>query len=407
MAAYEYKALDAQGRTVKGVIEGDTERLVRSALRDKGLTPLDITAIDDGGTQNGTKPQFSLLGRGISTNDLALLTRQFATLIHAGLTIEECLNALIEQTESNRARTVLAGVRGRVLEGQALSHSLGNFPNAFPPIYRAMIDAGEQSGKLDEVLDRLADYMENRQALQDKIGQAFIYPALVTILALAMVTLLMVFVVPKVTHVFTNSGQTLPALTRALLTISDLVRAGGLWWLVGLLAIFFGIKFALSKPAIQLRWHHILLRLPVSSRLTRGVNAARMASTLGILTASGIPLLNAMQSAVAVVNNLPMRSALEEALRQVREGGSLSKALAKAKLFPPLVIHLIASGEATGKLDAMLVRASEAQSRELENWVKTFTALLEPLLIVTMGVIVLLIVLAILMPIFDMNQLIR
>lgn len=406
MAAFEYQALDTQGRTVKGVIEGDAERQIRTLLRDKGLTPLDVNVIDDTQKQSGIRGAFSIR-RSISTSDLALLTRQFATLIHAGLTIEECLNALIEQTESTRARSVFAGVRSRVMEGHSLANSMEDFPNAFPHIYHAMINAGEQSGKLDEVLDRLADYMENRQSLQNKITEAFIYPVIVSVLAFGMVSLLMVYVVPKVTQVFVNSGQELPALTQALITISDVVRAGGIWWFVGFIALFFGIRKALSNPSIKMRWHKTLLRLPVTGRLTRGVNAERMASTLGILTGSGLPLLGAMQSAVGVVNNLPMREALEQALGQVREGGNLSQALGKTKLFPPLIIHLIASGEATGKLDKMLVRAAEAQSREMENWVKTFTALLEPLLIVSMGIIVLLIVLAILMPIFEMNQLIR
>jgi len=406
MAAYEYQALDNMGRTVKGVIEGDAERQVRGLLRDKGLTPLNLVPIDDTGEERGFKKTFSFR-RSISTNDLALLTRQFATLIHAGLTIEECLNALIEQTESARARLVLAGVRGRVLEGQSLSSGMGNFPSAFPHIYRTMINAGEQSGRLDEILERLADYMENRQALQNKIIEAFIYPAVVCLLALGMVTLLMIYVIPKVTQIYTNTGQALPGLTRFILDISDLVRAGGVGWVIGFVIIYFAIKKALAVPKIRWRWHRLLLQLPVTSRLTRGVNAERMASTLGILTGSGLPLLDALKSAVGVVNNLPMKDALGEALRQVREGGSLSRALGKAKLFPPLVIHLIASGEATGKLDTMLVRAAEAQSRELETWVKTFTALLEPLLIVVMGVVVLVIVLAMLMPIFEMTQLIR
>ena len=405
MAAFEYQALDAGGRTVKGVQEGDAERQVRALLREKGLTPLQVQVIqetDDGGAARGLR-----IRRGISTGDLALITRQFSTLVHAGLTVEECLNALIEQTESTRARAVLAAVRGRVMEGQSLARSLAAFPNAFPDIFRYMIDAGEESGRLGEVLDRLADYIENRHALQQKVFQAFIYPAVVVIFSLAIVTLLVAYVVPQVAGVFTSMGQTLPFLTRALIAISDVIRAGGLWWVVLFVGVFFGVRWLLQRPAVRLRWHRLLLRMPVTSRLTRGLNAERMASTLAILTGSGIPLLDAMHSAVQVVGNLPMRASVEDALRQVREGGSLSRALGKARLFPPLVIHLIASGEATGKLDAMLHRASQAQSRELEGWVKAFTAILEPLLIIFMGVVVLLIVLAILLPIFEMNKLIQ
>ena len=406
MAAFEYQALNAQGRTVKGVLEGDNERSIRSNLRDRGLTPLSVGLIKEEQSRSG-EFQLSFRRPGISGNELALLTRQFSTLVHAGLTIEDCLNALIEQNETRRTRTVLAGVRGHVLEGQSLGAAMGQFPNAFPDIYRSMIAAGEQSGQLAQILERLADYMENRQALQNKMIQAFIYPALVTLLAIGMVSLLMVYVVPKVTRVFENTGQELPLLTQALLATSDAVRAGGILWPIGIAVLVLAIRYALQQPHIRHAWHRLLLRMPVAGRVTRGVNAARMANALGILTASGIPLLNAMRYGVELINNMPMRAAMEQALLQVREGGSLSRALAQSKLFPPMIVHLIGSGEATGKLDSMLVRAAEAQERELENWVKTFTAILEPLLIIGMGVMVLLIVLAIMMPIFEMNQLVK
>lgn len=406
MAAFEYQALDPKGHSVKGVLEGDAERQVRSILREKGLTPLRVDVIDRRADEKHGRWSFSLR-RGISSSELALITRQFSTLIHASLTIEQCLNALIEQTESARSRSVLAGVRTRVLEGQSLARGLGMFPESFPDIYRSMVDAGEQSGRLDEVLSRLADYTENRQNLQQKVLLAFIYPALVTLVASAVVIGLLVYVVPQVTRVFENTGQSLPLVTVVLISISDFVRTGGWWWLsIGLIAIVV-LRLALREPHLRLRWHYLLLRLPLVGRLLRGTNAARLSSTLGILTASGIPLLNAMQSAVQTVTNLPMRAAVEDALRQVREGGSLSRALGKTKLFPPMIIHLIASGEATGKLDQMLERAAEAQTRELENWVRALTALLEPLLILAMGGIVLFIVLAILLPIFEMNQLIK
>jgi general secretion pathway protein F len=397
MAAFEYQALDSLGHAVKGVMEGDAERQVRAALREKGLTPLQVEVIDQRAESKRGNWQFSLR-RGIPGSELALLTRQFATLIHAGLTIEECLNALIEQTESARTRAVLAGVRTRLLEGQSLARSLAQFPDSFPDIFRSMVDAGEQSGKLSEVLERLADYTENRQSLQQKVMLAFIYPALVTLIAFGIVILLLVFVVPQVTRVFENTGQTLPLVTRILIGISDFVRTGGWWWLIAGVAGMIAFRIALREPHLRLRWHHLLLRLPMVGRLLRGTNAARLASTLGILTASGIPLLNAMQSAVQTVTNLPMRAAVEDALRQVREGGSLSRSLGKTRHFPPMVIHLIASGEATGRLDQMLERAAAAQTRELENWVRALTALLEPLLILVMGAIVLFIVLALLLP---------
>ncbi len=406
MAGFEYQALDSTGRAVRGVIDGDAERQVRALLRERGLTPLSVDAIREQQTRagGGKAPR---VRRGISGSELALVTRQFATLVRAGLTLEECLTALIEQTDKPRTRNVLAGVRGRMVEGQSLARSMGAFPQAFPDIYRVMVDAGEQSGRLVEVLERLADYTENRQALRQKVVLAFIYPALVTFVAISVVSLLLVYVVPQVTRVFTNTGQALPLVTRVLIAISDAARASGIFWVIGIGVAIIGGLFALRNPAVRFRWHGVMLRLPVVGRLVRGINAARFADTLGILTASGIPLLPALQSAVPVVNNLPMRAGVEEALRQVREGGSLSRALGKSKLFPPLVVHLIASGEASGRLDAMLQRAAEAQARELENWVKALTALLEPVLILVMGVIVLFIVIAILLPIFEMNQLIK
>jgi len=404
MAGFEYQALDTKGRTVKGVIEGDAERQVRASLREKGLTPLRVDPIQPRATRD--RQPFALRHK-LSTAELALVTRQFSTLIRAGLTVEDCLNVLIEQTESARARAVLAGVRGRVLEGQSLHRGLSAFPDAFPEIYRAMVDSGEQSGKLAEVLERLADFTENREALHQKVMLAFIYPALVTLVAVGVISLLLIYVVPQVTRVFANTGQTLPLVTRVLIALSDFMRASAWLWLTGIVVGVVGARLALRNQDLRQRWHGFLLRMPVIGRLTRGVNAARFSDTLGILTASGVPLLNALQSAVQVISNLPMRAAVEDTVRQVREGGSLSRALGRAKLFPPLVVHLIASGEASGQLDTMLQRAAEAQSRELEGWVRTLTALLEPLLILTMGLVVLFIVIAILLPIFEMNQLIK
>jgi general secretion pathway protein F len=405
MSGFEYSALEATGRETRGVIEADTERHARSLLRERGLAPLAVESIRSAAEQSGRRERFSRPG--LSRKGLALVTRQFATLVRAGLTIEECLNVLIEQTESAGARTLFAAVRARVLEGQSLSHSLAAFPGAFPQIYRAMIEAGEQSGRLGDVLERLADYTENRESLRDKVMIAFIYPALVTVVAFAVVGLLLVYVVPQVTRVFANLGQTLPLVTRILIAMSDFVRASGAFWLAGLVIAFVAGRLLLRDEARRRRWHGWLLRLPLAGRLIRGVNAARFADTLGLLTASGVPLLASLQSAAAVVTNLPMRAAVEEAVRRVREGEALAPALGAAKLFPPLVIHLIASGEATGRLDTMLARAAEAQSRELENWIRGLTALLEPLLILAMGGVVLFVVVAILLPIFEMNQLVR
>jgi general secretion pathway protein F len=405
MSGFEYSALDAGGRETRGVIEADTERQARALLRERGLAPLAVEGIH--AAARAGRPGKRPARAGLSRRELSLVTRQFATLVRAGLTIEECFNVLIEQSESSRARNLLAAVRGKVLEGQSLSRGLDAYPNAFPQIYRAMIEAGEQSGRLSDVLERLADFTENRENLRDKVILAFIYPVLVTVVALVVVAFLLVYVVPQVTRVFANLGQALPLATRILIGVSDFVRASGAISLAALAGALIAARLLLRSQAWRHRWHAWLLRLPLVGRLIRGVNAARFADTLGILTASGVPLLPSLQSAAAVVTNLPMRSAVEDALRRVREGRALAPALGAAKLFPPLVIHLIASGEATGRLDAMLARAAEAQSRELESWVRGLTALLEPLLILAMGAIVLFVVVAILLPIFEMNQLVH
>jgi general secretion pathway protein F len=405
MSGFEYSALDTAGREKHGVIEADTERHARMLLRERGLAPLAVESIRESAERAGLRERWSRPS--LSRKELALVTRQFSTLVRAGLTIEECLNVLIEQTESAGARRLFAGVRARVLEGQSLSRGISGFPSAFPQIYRAMIEAGEHSGKLGEVLDRLADYTEARERLRDNIVAAFIYPTIVMVLAFGIVTFLLVYIMPQMMRVFTNVGQTLPFATRALIAISDFVRSYGWITLAAAVAAVVAARLALRDEGLRTRWHRWLLGVPVVGRLIRGVNAARFADTLGILTTAGVPLLASLQSAGAVLTNLPMKGAVEEAVRRVREGAGLSGSLGTAKLFPPLVIHLIASGEATGRLDTMLARAAEAQSRELENWVRGLTALLEPLLLVTMGGMVLFIVVAILLPIFEMNTMVR
>ena len=404
MSGFEYLALDGTGREVKGVVEGDTDRQARQTLRERGLTPLEVALIEERRERSRGRIGWR---RGMSRGDLTLLTRQFATLARAGLPIEECLSVLIDQSESAAARNVLASVRARVLEGQSLARSLAAAPRAFPEIYHALVDAGEQSGRLAEVLERLADYTEERDVLRQKVALAFVYPAIVTVVALSVVGLLLVYVVPQVTRVFINLGQALPWPTRLLIAMSEFVQAGGMLWPAALVALLIAVPLALRNPGIRRMWHRRLLGMPLVGRLVRGVNAARFADTLGILTSSGVPLLAALNSAVSVMSNVPMREAVEDAVRRVREGGALANALGRTRIFPPLVVHLIASGEASGQLDVMLARAAEAQSREMENWVRWMTALLEPMLILGMGVVVLFVVVAILLPIFEMNQLIK
>lgn len=405
MAAFRYQAYDAAGRLHKGVQEADTARQLRARLREQGLLAAEVAAVSEATIAGGSNRWH--WRRGLSGAQLSLATRQFATLLAAGLPVEQTLNALIEQADTDYQRQVLAGVRGEVLAGHTLARALQNYPRVFPELYVTLVAAGEQSGRLGEVMERLADYTESHQALRQKVGLAFVYPAIVTIVAGAVVLGLLTYVVPQVVSVFQNTNQTLPWLTRALIGLSAFLRMSGWLWLIAIAAAVWAARRALARPGPRLRFHRWLLRLPLVGTMVRGVNSAQFASTLGILVGSGVPLLAALQAGAGVVNNLPMRQAVEEAARQVREGGSLSRALAAAKLFPPMLVHMIASGEASGRLVPMLERAAEQQGREMENRVLGLTSLLEPLLIVAMGGVVLVIVLAILLPIFEMNQLVR
>lgn len=405
MAGFRYEAIATNGRTQKGVVESDSPRQARAWLRDQGLTPVTVEPIqskEESTTRGGFR-----LRRGLSTTQLAILTRQLATLLGAGLTIEQTLNALIEQAETEHERQLVAAIRSDILAGQPLARALANQRGVFPEVYRTLVDAGERSGKLPDVLMRLADYTEDREVLRGKVLLAFVYPILITIVATVVVGGLLVYVVPQVVGVFQNSNQALPWLTSALIALSDFVRAS--WpYLVGTaVATVLAVRQLLKVPAIRSRWHATLLRIPIAGPLARGLNTARLASTLAILVGSRVPLLASLRAGAGVVSNMPMRAALEVAAQRVQEGSSLSRALASSKLFPPLMVHMIASGEASGRLAEMLERTSTQQARELERRIGALVALLEPLMILVMGGIVLVIVLAILLPIFELNQIVR
>lgn len=406
MSGYKYEALDPAGRVRKGVLEADSERQARQSLREQNMVALEIEAMLE---EVGNTPGKKATGwrRGLSSAQLSLLTRQLANLIGAGLTIEETLNALIEQAETERARHILAGIRGQVLAGQPLSKAMESYPHVFPPVYLSLVRAGEQSGQLNHVLQRLADYIEERHAMRQKIILAFIYPLVVTLVAVIVVTGLLTYVVPQVVSVFRDSHQTLPWLTRALIGLSDFLRATGVYWLAVLVVAAWAVRRALRSEAVKFRFHLFLLRMPVVGRFVRDANAARLASTLAILANSGVPLLAALQAGAGVVTHLPLHRAVEDAAKMVREGASLSRALGRGKLFPPAMIHLIASGEASGKLGQMLDQSATQQSQMMQQRLAILTGLLEPLLILAMGGVVLVIVLAILLPIFEMNQLIK
>jgi general secretion pathway protein F len=405
MSGYRFEALAPDGKIRRGVLESDSPRQARARLREQGMLPVQVEPI--GGKETTAARGLSLGRRRLSASALALLTRQLATLLAAGLTVEQAMNALIEQSDKQTERQLLAAVRGDVLAGQPLARALGRHPGSFPPVYLTLVEAGERSGKLADVLARLADYTEDREQLRGKVMLAFIYPVLVTSVAVTVVTGLLVYVVPQVVQVFRNTNQALPLLTRALIALSDFLRGYGGFLLVVLVAAAFGARAALAVPSIREKWHRWLLRLPVFTPLYRGLNTARLASTLAILVGSRVPLLTALRAGAGVVSNLPMRRALEEAAEHVQQGSTLARALGASKLFPPLMVHMIASGEASGRLAEMLERTAEQQGRELERRVATFVALLEPLLILVMGGVVLVIVLAILLPIFELNQIIR
>ncbi|WP_405238910.1 type II secretion system inner membrane protein GspF [Lentisalinibacter orientalis] len=404
MGAFEYVALDSAGKEKKGVLEGDTARQVRQLLRERALVPLEVSEV----AEKESARQFSVgLRRGFSATELALVTRQLATLVNSGMPLEETLQAVAQQTEKPRTQSILLGVRAKVMEGHTLADGLEEFPQAFPEIYRATVSAGEQSGHLDAVLERLADYTETRQALRQRITNALVYPIVLVLMSLGIIAFMLSYVVPQVVGVFETTGAELPILTRLLIGISDFLREW--WWLLiaGIAAVAFGVWRLLKLEGPRRRYHRLLLRLPLIGRITRGVNTARFTRTLSILAGSGVPVLEALKISAEVIMNVPMREAVQEASLRVREGGAISRSLAASRLFPPMTIHLISSGESSGQLEQMLGRAADNQEREMDGLITTMMGIMEPLLIVFMGGVVLTIVLAILLPIFQINNLIQ
>ncbi|MGA9333719.1 MAG: type II secretion system inner membrane protein GspF [Rudaea sp.] len=401
MPAFAYQALDSVGKTQRGILQGDTARAVRGVLRERGLNPLEVIPVTQAQQRGG------LFRRGLSGAQLALLTRQLATLLRAGLPVDEALAALAEQNEEQRTRALVVSLRSRVMEGSSLAASLADHPESFPEIFRASIAAGEQSGRLGQVLARLADYSEARDALNQKVWAALAYPLLLTLVAVAVVSGLLVYVVPQIVGVFTQMHQTLPWATRALLALSGFVKAWG--WLLLVLLVVAGIggKLALRTEQVRYAWHRFILRLPFVGALVRAANTARCTRTLALLTASAVPLLDALQIGAQVMPNLPMRAAVKRAALKVREGGSFSRALGDSGYFPPVALRLIASGERAGQLEHMLDEAASHQQRELDRWMTALTTILGPLVILLVGAMVLFIVLAILLPIFDMNQMVK
>lgn len=405
MPAFRYEAADVGGATRKGVVNADSARAARSDLRNQGLVPLKVEAIAGQVDESG-QVRRRAFGDKLSTTELALITRQLASLLEASLPLEQALSVLQDQAERVYVRDLVASIRSEVVGGTSLSEALSRHPRDFEDIYRALVASGEQIGQLSRVLSRLADYIERRNALVQKVRLAFTYPAIVTIVAFLIVIFLLTYVVPQIVSVFANTKQQLPMLTIVMLAISDFVRAWG--WLVALLLIgaFYLWRRALRNPAIRLRWHTWLLNAPLYGRFERSLNTSRFASTLAITSGSGVPILRALQTSQDTLGNVAMKRQVEEATAAVREGVGLARALSAYPYFPPMLIHMIRAGETTGELPAMLERAANAQETDLERRALTIAGLLEPLLILAMGVVVLLIVLAVLMPIIEINQLV-
>ncbi len=403
MAAFEYKALNDKGRQKKGVIEGDNARQVRQRLKEQGLIPVEVIETK---VKNSAEKSSTSFNRSISTNDLALLTRQLSTLVQASMPLEECLRAVAEQSEKPRITNMLMGVRSRVVEGYTLADSLADYPHVFDDLFRSMVAAGERSGHLDSVLNRLADYAENRQLMRSKLQQAMIYPVVLTVFAFAVVSFLLVSVVPKIVDQFVQMGQELPGSTQFLLDASGFVQNWGIYLLVGVICSYYGLKMALKNANTRMSWDKKLLSIPLIGKITKGINTSRFARTLSICTSSAIPLLEGMKVATDVISNRYMEQHVLEACEKVREGGSLRRALEQTKLFPPMMLHMIASGEQSGELEQMLTRAADNQDRDFESTVNIALGLFTPALVAVMAGVVLFIVMATLMPILEMNNLI-
>ncbi len=404
MPAFEYTALNKRGREEKGVLEADSMRQVRALLRERGLAPLGVAASRE--KKERSNPLARLFTPGLSIRELALVTRQLATLIGAGLPVEEALLAVSRQSENPRMEGMLISVRSKVLEGYSLAISLADFPRAFPELYRATVSAGESAGHLDLVLNRLADYTETRQVSRQKVQQAMVYPVILFVLTIAILAGLLGYVVPDIVKVFSDTGQDLPFLTTLIIRMSDFVRD---WWIVVLVLI--GALWVLGhqllrQPAFRLQYHRRLLHLPLVSKLSRGTNTSQFSSTLAILSSSGVPLVEAMRIAGQVLTNTWLQTKVNEATTRVSEGSSLHVALEESGYFPPMMLHMIASGESSGELDEMLARVAVHTQQDVDMTMGIMLSLFGPMMLLMMGGAVFTIVMAILLPIMNLNQLV-
>jgi general secretion pathway protein F len=406
MAAFRFEAMNRQGNTSQGVVDADSLKLARARLRDMGLIPVTVDPLNE--KVNSQKFSSTLFKRQrISSFEQSQVTRQLSTLTNAGLNIEESLAAIAEQIEKAELKELILNIRADVMSGSSLSHALGNYPEVFSEVYCAIVSAGEHSGELPHILDRLASYTESRQQLAQKVIAAFVYPALVTITAILVVGGLLIYVVPQMVSAFQQSKQALPFLTVAMIFISDVLRAT---WIYLILVISSGIYLfnkSLKNIHLKTKFHLRLLKVPVIGSLILSVNTARFAKTLSILVGSGVPIILALNAASKATAFLPMREAIQAAIKSVKDGGALSGSLKSSKLFPPILIHLIANAEQTGNLDKMLDSAAIHQENEVNNKIRILTSVLEPALIIIMGALVMTIVLAVMLPIIQINQIIH
>ncbi|MCK5902385.1 MAG: type II secretion system inner membrane protein GspF [Cocleimonas sp.] len=405
MPAFEYTALNAKGQEESGMLEADTARQVRQTLRDGKLTPLKVEQVEKD-EQQANSSGVRRAGK-VTAAELALFTRQLATLTQSGSPLEEALATTAKQTERKNLRHVISAVRSRVIEGHSLAGGLQMFPSVFPKMYIATVSAGEQSGHIDVVLERLADYTEDRQVLQQKISTALVYPVILTFLSIAIVAGLLGFIVPQIVAVFENMGQQLPVMTRMIIAMSDFIIAYGIHIFIAIVILVMTFKKMITIPKWEYRYHNLLLRIPGIKKMVRGLNTARFARTLSILASSGVPILDAMGISAQVIQNVPMRQAVDEAAVKVREGKAIHRSLEQSGYFPPMTVYLIASGENSGKLDDMLERAAVQQERETDSMMTGMLSIFEPMLILIMGGVVLTIVLSILLPILNLNQLVE
>lgn len=404
MAAFEFQALDARGKTAKGVLEADNARHARSLLRERKLAPVSVTLASQQEKLLASGKQW--FKRNITAAELALLTRQLATLVEAALPIEGALLAVAEQCDKPRLKNMMMTVRSKVVEGYSLAEGLAEFPYVFDHLFRSMVAAGEKSGHLDQVLNRLADYTEQRQHMRNQILMASIYPIVMVVVAIAIIGILLSFVVPKITEQFEYMGQQLPTLTRFMIGASEFVQSYGLWLVLAVVLAVSLWQRLLQRPAVRLSYDKRLLRFGMIGRIVSSINTARFARTLSILNASGVPLLEAMRISADVLSNTHMKNSVADATARVREGTSLRAALEQTKLFPPMMLHMIASGEKSGQLDGMLERAANTLDREFEMTMTVSLEIFKPAVVIVLAIIVFLIVLSILLPILELNNMI-